>query len=289
MSLPISTQKPPLDPQVDPTRFVYGGVAFDVHTGPDLEWVMGKEHRRFRAPYGAGPVALDVRLSVARASGITVEGDRAIHWRWDGARVHASTRGASLEARELDRRKFAATALVDPDASGCSSLCTALVGVLLERAGGVVLHASAVEVDGRAVLFIGPSGAGKTTTANHCGGARWFAKDRAAVFPTHEGWQVAPMCGGDEVDLPVSAERILPLGGILRVERSSTRVSVRTKPSSGALTVLRESVQTAPTSPELEVMLMERLLQLASAARVGEIEARLGENPLTEIRAWLRS
>lgn len=54
------------------------------------------------------------------------------------------------------------------------------------RRSAVDLHAAAVEVDGEAVVFIGPKGAGKTTLSFHClrsGRCRWIANDRAFAIP----------------------------------------------------------------------------------------------------------
>lgn len=62
----------------------------------------------------------------------------------------------------------------------------------LDAAGLVVLHASAVRVDGRALLFLGPSGAGKSTI---CRLLRDFAAPLAddaayAVYRQGLGWVV---------------------------------------------------------------------------------------------------
>jgi len=60
---------------------------------------------------------------------------------------------------------------------------------LLDQRGYFVLHASTVSVDGRAVAFVGESGAGKTTTAMAClvQGHRVLSDDVAAIALTEEG------------------------------------------------------------------------------------------------------
>lgn len=58
-----------------------------------------------------------------------------------------------------------------------------VLGVLLHQRGLLVLHASAVERDGRALIFVGRKGAGKSTTAAHLvrRGCRLLADDIVAI------------------------------------------------------------------------------------------------------------
>lgn len=70
---------------------------------------------------------------------------------------------------------------------------TPMILLLISR-GGLVLHASAVEIDGRAVLFGGPSRFGKTTLAAafHAAGHRVLAEDTSYVVATDGGFSVLP-------------------------------------------------------------------------------------------------
>jgi hypothetical protein len=68
------------------------------------------------------------------------------------------------------------------------------LGVLLHQRGLFPFHASAVEVDGQAVLFLGQWGMGKSTmaAAMHQQGYRLIADDLAALFVDREGIYVLP-------------------------------------------------------------------------------------------------
>lgn len=276
-----------VEPQLglDPLSFVFGGVAFDVCPARELTWALTDEHRGFVADYATSPVAGLVHCSVSSAAELADDHRREIEWSWDGDVAQISTGRLRAELRWLGGAHYAARAQVAPDTSGCTSLCTAIAAAVVNHRGGLVLHAAGVELDGRAVLFVGPSGAGKTTAANHCAGTRWMARDRAAIYPTPLGWYAAGMAGGDPIELPRADARVAPLAGIFRV-RHATELMIGSASGAKAIAILRESVQAPPAT--LEAELLGRIASAADEGWVGVASTVLGRDLSDELRNALR-
>lgn len=273
-------------PATDRTHFVFGGVAFEICPGPGVTWAVGAEHRLFTGAYATSPVAGTVHCVVSPAPELESEPfTREIRWEWAGEVARVETGRMRAELRRLGPGRYAATAMVVPSANGCSALVTALTAAVVNREGGFVLHSAGVELDGRAVLFIGPSGAGKTTAANHCRGARSIAHDRAAVYPTPLGWYAAGMPGGERGDLAAAPKTVFPLAGVLRPRRAGcTRVTAVSPVS--ALRDLRESAMAVHSGPGDEAARLEALLELANDIRTGEVSLVLGDSLRDHLRRW---
>jgi hypothetical protein len=96
---------------------------------------------------------------------------------------------ASLPARaegDLARRRVRFR--VGPGPALNPDLFRLLCSFLVMRAGGVLLHASAVVAGGRAWVFSGPSGSGKTTIAGLAGERRVLNDETVALVPAARGW-----------------------------------------------------------------------------------------------------
>lgn len=93
---------------------------------------------------------------------------------------------------------------------------------------GLMLHASAVEYEGRAYLFSGPCGAGKSTRTrlwHDQFGAVIFNDDKPALRRLEEGWYAygTPWCGKDGIN----QNRKVSLGGICFLHRDDETIQIR--------------------------------------------------------------
>jgi hypothetical protein len=89
-----------------------------------------------------------------------------------------------------------------------------IIGLILRLRGLTSLHASAVEIDGRAVVFTGPAGAGKSTLAGAfaVAGLRVMADDTVAIRRVDGQWTAS--AGYPRLRLwPEAAEALMARGG----------------------------------------------------------------------------
>jgi hypothetical protein len=80
----------------------------------------------------------------------------------------------------------------------------------LARSRGVLVHACGLSLQGRGVLFLGTSGAGKSTTARlwkERGGVTVLSDDRIAIRPDEDGYRIygTPWHGEAGLEAPTSA------------------------------------------------------------------------------------
>ncbi|CAA9259889.1 MAG: hypothetical protein AVDCRST_MAG76-2769 [uncultured Acidimicrobiales bacterium] len=238
--------------------FILPGGEHDV----DLTWAEG------------GPVPADPgpgRLVVARATD-------------DGLLYVGVDDGATLTLRVptlcdfvIDHDLHAVEARLDPGADPrlvALLVSGLLVAFLLSIGGALVLHASAVEVDGRGLAFAGASGAGKSTLAALlCGaGARLVTDDVLRVATTP-----GPMCVGGTPQLRLRPRGAWALDGFRLAPPTKPTVDHRlavAPPASGdhqvplALVVLPRVSRTATRLEVLRVTGADAVVRLAGTSRV---------------------
>jgi hypothetical protein len=121
----------------------------------------------------------------------------------------------------------------------------------IARAGGLVVHACGIAWGGRAVLFCGRSGAGKTTTARlfrrHYPEAQVLSDDRIVLRRHGSGWRAfgTPWHGSGRFASPASSR----LGAIVFLEQGQ---ATRLRPLSVAQIATRLFAQSFPPVWEAE-------------------------------------
>ncbi|NOY90136.1 MAG: hypothetical protein GXP55_02925 [Deltaproteobacteria bacterium] len=187
------------------------------------------------------------------------------------------TPGGRLRLSKTGARCWVASGRVAPSETALGALLEGLTAAVLELSGGLVMHAAGVELDGKAYLFVGPSGAGKTTAAGQVFGGRSFTVDRVALCISAHGAEAWALPGGTKPDeiAPPSAHARLPLGGVLRVVQAS-RVLALELASHQALLVLRESILTTNSSQGAEERRLDAIQHFLSPAPIVRLEFGLG-------------
>lgn len=143
----------------------------------------------------------------------------------------------------------------------------------LLRFNGMMLHASAIEVDGKAYLFSGPSGVGKST---HTGlwkqmlgeGARIFNDDKPALRYMDGVWYAygTPWCGKDGININMK----VPVAGICFLKRGEENSIRRLTKQEASFSAIAQTVRRFRNEK-----LLDRMLAL--------VEQLTGDIPIYEL------
>lgn len=271
----------------EPARFVYGGVEFDVLGGdsrpPQPHFPAGSE--RFAS------VVCSLTDAPRPAVRGRVEGEhRRLSVRWNRDSGWVRGRGIKARVRSLGANRFAASATWGPHALSEDPLVDALAPLLVERCGGLVLHAATSEIDGEAVAFVGPSGAGKST-AVALANRPVFSRDKLIVVrpPGRDGWWCWPLAQGSGPDgVPASTHSALPLAAVVRVSASSDgTVRCDRVGAADAIFLLRESTVPLEETADAEHGRLEVIAALAAGVPVRRLHTVLGAPILPELQRSL--
>jgi hypothetical protein len=172
---------------------VHGEADVHIALGELPPWSTVPEREQYRSDdrEGDAPAVVVWALPTVQAIALRYAEGIRFHITTDGRRVWADW-DAPLTLAD------AMTFLVGP-----------VLGYALRRRGVLALHASAAVIDGRAVAFIGPGGAGKSTLVTACA-QRGFAvvtDDILVLRETPQGWMTTP--APDHVRLWEDSERLL--------------------------------------------------------------------------------
>jgi hypothetical protein len=237
------------------------GFRFEVDD-PELAHRLADRYRGFEGSQGT-PVRL-ASMGTARPFTANIPGTV----RREGSTLRAS---AAEEWGALDRARREGWLVPHPSMALLDMLVRAEITLAALDAGGLALHASAVELNGAAHLFAGVSGAGKSTVARQLEreGGRILSDEVVILRPSPQGWLAygTPFWVGSPAASPLRRVWALAFG--------STRVDPLTPPAalrhlSGALSLIVQG------DAEVEASLD------AAARLVGEIPAATLRFPLGE-------
>lgn len=138
--------------------------------------------------------------------------------------------------------------------------------LLAFRAGGVMLHAAGIIRDGLAHLFIGPSGAGKTTIARLSSQFTILNDDLVILLPEEDGWRVYGTPFWNLTQVKPSAKSA-PLAGLYRLEQASY-VHLEPLSSSKAVAELVANTPVLSQDPTRNTILLERLNRITQSTPV---------------------
>ena len=144
----------------------------------------------------------------------------------------------------------------------------------LLRFNGMMLHASALEYEGKAFLFSGPSTVGKSTHARQWqrvfgDAVRIINDDKPALRFVEDCWYAygTPWCGKDGINQNCK----VPIAGICFLKQGSTNKIRKLNPAESIPLIMSQTIYKIKTAEKLN-MLLDTVGKLVSMIPVFELE-----------------
>ena len=122
---------------------------------------------------------------------------------------------------------------------------------------GMMLHSSAIEWEGKAYLFSGPSGMGKSTHTRLWQSiypdARVFNDDKPALRRLGDRWFAygTPWCGKDGININMK----VPMGGICFLRRGESNSIRRLSPLEASVQIISQTTRRFKSEERLDLLL----------------------------------
>jgi len=203
-----------------------GGTQIQIETGhAAFREMLQARYANFDVPSSENPIRLDVEIAEGNA-----EADLTVHYR-DG--LWNIQRGDFHATYDPLRRHGQVRQTANP--WSIDTLIRIVHSLELATAGGFLLHAASVIRNGRAYIFTGQSGAGKTTISRLAPASAALLTDEISYIRSDSGgfraWGT-PFAGelgkpGPNVSAPVAALYFLEHGPQNRIERLAPAAALR--------------------------------------------------------------
>lgn len=199
-------------------------------------------------------------------------GDRSEAWE---ARVDRAAQSATFWLHDGKPEAHVRRELV------ASALRVTLATLAPER-GGLLVHGAAAVHDGRALVFIGPSGEGKTTLARRLRAAGWttLCDDAALITPTTVA---ATPLRGKEDDARVGGS--FPLRGLVFLEKGAPTLALTHLTAAEATARLMPRVFWYASAPTWEARLLATVSAIVERVPAYRLASSLDHDPIPALAA----
>ncbi len=183
-----------------------------------------------------------------------------------------------------------------PPATILDAMLGAPLALMLAARGGFLLHASAVALNGRALLFVGDSGAGKSTLARWLDGVdgiRRIGDDIVAAADAGDGPVALPHFPQFKLDPGGQYHRdrpqALPLAAVLLLRRGAATAAVAPlRGHRATLALVAHTDSSRLFGPTLLANHLRSCSRIAMATRIAELHYPEGHAALEAVAALLR-